>query len=162
METVSQLSIIFTLLVTTFIASPISGRDIVVNRFDDYVADPPEGDIFVDPPQAEYDEKLLTHFPTGYKEFLENCSSKMSTKCGTQLFKVMFEDTEVTRECCVSLLRMGRTCHVALVDTVFRTYEYKDDADVGFPRSRVAWNVCARDYGEEIGAPVPLEHLNVT
>ncbi|KAL1199663.1 Protein DOWN-REGULATED IN DIF1 11 [Cardamine amara subsp. amara] len=129
--------------------SPISEFDIHVEAPEPYIADSPE---------AKYDVVHAPHYSQKQLKFLEDCAQKSTTKCGVEVFENMVDETtHVTNECCRELLKLGKDCHLGLVQIIFATYEYKNIASKAIPESKHTWNTCVRQVGSQIGVPVSLE-----
>jgi len=125
----------------------------------DYVEAPDEAPFEeADSPAMEYDRELAHHYSDKQLKFLEACSEKPSSKCGNEVFKNMLNETmPITEECCRDILKMGKDCHLGLVKLIFATYEYKNIASKGIPKSKQTWNECVHRVGSKIGAPVSFE-----
>ncbi|XP_010462149.1 PREDICTED: uncharacterized protein LOC104742796 [Camelina sativa] len=105
----------------------------------------------------EYDHELLHHMTTQRINFLQDCSDKMSSKCGVEMAKGLINDKPVSEECCENFLKIGRDCHEGLMNFVFATYELKDVANEILPRSKKMWNKCVQTTAPKIGAPLAFE-----
>lgn len=126
--------------------------------FDIYVEAPDEAPYEADSPAAKYDMTLAHRYSHKQLDFLQNCLQKTTTKCGDEVFKNMLDETtQMTNECCRELLKLGKDCHLGLVQIIFATYEYINIASKAIPRSKQTWNTCVRQVGSQIGVPVSLE-----
>ncbi|AEE32170.1 ECA1 gametogenesis family protein (DUF784) [Arabidopsis thaliana] len=137
-------------------------KDVAISpssKFDIYVEAPGEAPFEeADSPAMEYDRELAHHYSHKQLDFLEACSEKPSSKCGNEVFKNMLDETvPITDECCRDILKIGKDCHLGLVKLIFATYEYKNKASKGIPKSKQTWNECVFRVGSKIGAPVSFE-----
>ncbi|CAH8254810.1 unnamed protein product [Arabidopsis lyrata] len=109
-------------------------------------------------PAIEYDMEISHHYSHKQLDFLEACADKPSTKCGNEVFKNMLDETTpITDACCRDILKMGKDCHLGLVQIIFATYEFKNFSSKGIPKSKQTWNDCVRRVGNKIGAPDSFE-----
>ncbi|VVB00387.1 unnamed protein product [Arabis nemorensis] len=117
----------------------------------------PSPQQFVDVPAAVYDHELLSHMTTQRVRFLQDCSDKLSSKCGIEMTEGLVNDKAVSEECCKDILKIGRECHEGLMNLVFSTYELKDIANEILPRSKRIWNQCVQTTAARIGVPFTFE-----
>lgn len=105
----------------------------------------------------EYDYELLDHMTTQRIKFLQDCSDRLSSKCGVEMADGLIDEKPVSEECCKNFLKIGRDCHEGLMTFVFATYELKDVAYEILPRSKRMWNKCVLTTAAKIGAPLAFE-----
>ncbi|KAL1191769.1 Protein DOWN-REGULATED IN DIF1 11 [Cardamine amara subsp. amara] len=115
-------------------------------------------DSYADVPTATaYDHELLRHMTLKRIKFLLDCDDKLSSKCGIEMTKGFYNNKPVSEECCENILKIGRDCHVGLMNLALATYELKDLAYEILPRSKQMWNTCVRTTAARIGAPLAFE-----
>ncbi|XP_010520656.1 PREDICTED: uncharacterized protein LOC104799715 [Tarenaya hassleriana] len=158
-------SFLIALLVSALAAHPIFGK---LYEFEDASSPVPSHEFIIEvpdvepelvnPPAQAYDSELFSHYSPERLKYLHDCSEKSSSKCGDEVLRNAIRDSPVSRDCCVDLLKLGKECHLSLIQLVFSTYEYKDMASKGVPKSKQTWNMCVNMVGSEIGAPVSLEN----
>ncbi|XVF88096.1 hypothetical protein PTKIN_Ptkin19aG0022300 [Pterospermum kingtungense] len=127
----------------------------------------PKGEDSELPPEYDYeeededdDEDAMPPEPSKEQlKYLKECMMKMKPECAREVFVYMFQDLNVTKECCGDLVAMGEPCHIALVRTVFSIPEYKANAPLGIPRSKQIWNKCAVVVAPGASSPIPFEYF---
>ncbi|ESQ30135.1 hypothetical protein EUTSA_v10012072mg [Eutrema salsugineum] len=113
---------------------------------------------YADVPAAlAYDHELLHKMTIQRIRFLEDCTNKLSPKCGMEMTEGLVNDKPVSGECCEDILKIGIDCHQGLMTFVFSTYELKDVAYEILPRSKKIWNHCVQTTAARIGAPIAFE-----
>ncbi|EOY09207.1 Uncharacterized protein TCM_024608 [Theobroma cacao] len=78
----------------------------------------------------------------GFYQFLEECTKKMSQKCGQNVVGSIFGDTVTSDECCQELVRMGKTCHDDMVKFFVSLPELKLNASDVYAEGEQVWNDC--------------------
>ncbi|CAL8990836.1 unnamed protein product, partial [Prunus brigantina] len=57
----------------------------------------------------------LAPSPSNFK-FLEECKSRLHTECGKEIFVTIIKEWSISDSCCIELVSMGQSCHIALMN----------------------------------------------
>ncbi|CAA7013782.1 unnamed protein product [Microthlaspi erraticum] len=143
------------IFMTFLIATSMAYNQALAQEEDDISPSPQQSLDFA--AAVHYDHELLDHMTTQHLRFLEDCSDKLSSKCGIKLTEGLAEDKPMSVECCENVLKIGIDCHKGLMDFVFTTYELKNKANEFRPKSKRIWNQCVQTIGSRIGVPIAFE-----
>lgn len=89
----------------------------------------------------EVPDPMLPPEPTqGYYKFLEDCSRKITLKCGVEVYTSIVGNEKISSDCCVALIMMGHTCHMGLTKLIMEFPEEKAIKSQILPRAEKAWN----------------------
>lgn len=92
--------------------------------------------------RADYEDAPAPE-PSGPDSYLAQCASKLTEKCGEDIFGNIFtKETELTPECCKKLVLAGIGCHEAMVNFIVSIPTFAKNASITVPRSKQVWNQC--------------------
>ncbi|KAF2544314.1 hypothetical protein F2Q70_00037465 [Brassica cretica] len=130
--------------------------------FDIYVETPDESPVEADSPTMEYNMKLGRQYSDKQFNFLQICLQKLNSDCGDNIVKNMLDKTttQLTNECCLILLKIGKDCQLGVAHIISSNTEYNNIASKAIPKSKHTWKDCVRRVGSHIGSPIFLEELN--
>ncbi|KAH7860247.1 hypothetical protein Vadar_011154 [Vaccinium darrowii] len=113
----------------------------------DAPAPSPFGDIS---PAISADLNYITHIPPAERKILEDCSNRMTRKCGDEAVSGMLLKSNMSDECCTQLVRMGRKCHRHLTRLLIQYPDFRQNSGVIKETSDKVWSGC-----EDVAADPP-------
>ncbi|CAN7075278.1 unnamed protein product [Brassica oleracea var. botrytis] len=114
--------------------------------FDIYVETPDESLFEADSPTMEYNMKLGRQYSDKQFNFLQICLQKLNSDCGDNIVKNMLDKTttQLTNECCLILLKIGKDCQLGVAHIISSNTEYNNIASKAIPKSKHTWKDCVR------------------
>ncbi|KAF7153990.1 hypothetical protein RHSIM_Rhsim01G0015900 [Rhododendron simsii] len=92
-------------------------------------------------PAAE-DLNYINSIPPAERKLLDDCSNRMTRKCGDNVVSGLLMKSEVSDDCCTQLVRMGKKCHNHLVKLLVRYPDFRQNAATIKESSRKIWSGC--------------------
>ncbi|KAJ4709456.1 Protein of unknown function (DUF784) [Melia azedarach] len=147
-------------LITTFIFFAIVMMSRSACSEEEDVTGPAADDDYSAPSPEEFDFHNVSNDEAppsdpANVDFLRDCAEKVTKECSEDLFLYIFQDTPLSKPCCSQLVKMGETCHTALIKNAFTLPIYKGDAAMGIPRSKQLWKKCSAIVAG-VESPSPL------
>lgn len=93
-------------------------------------------------PVAAEDLNYISSIPPAERKLLDDCSNRMTRKCGDDLVSGMLTKSEVSDDCCRQLVRMGKKCDKHLVKLLVRFPDFRQDSATIKENSRKIWTGC--------------------
>lgn len=104
------------------------------------------------PSSSEYNNDMFNKESVKYMEYVEYCAKNMGVKCNGEVLEGILQNKDVSKDCCMKVVQLGKDCHLAITDIVFKLYKLKRFASKSLSRSYKVWNRCSA----QIVSPVPF------
>jgi hypothetical protein len=87
----------------------------------------------------------------GFFKFLKDCAKSTSPKCGKEVFDSIFKTGMVSKNCCLDLVLMGKTCHDEFTKYTAHGPDFKAHLSEYLAKSEQVYNKC-------VSVAVPPDH----
>ncbi|KAL6292747.1 hypothetical protein ACE6H2_000889 [Prunus campanulata] len=74
--------------------------------------------------------------------FLEECKSMLHVGCGKEIFVTIIKEWSISDSCCIELVTMGQSCHIALMNKALSGPLTKLNKLDALTKSAEIWNQC--------------------